>query len=203
MFGLFFFIFLTILLLARLNDILGMHIGHKADNATSNKVVEDNFVEEYIPNEESILEDKIHNISTIYRNFSKSDFLEKAKKVFELVFEAYAKGDKGTLRNLLAQRIFNAFSMAIDDRKSRAEKLEGFLVRFISADIIDASVTDDYMFITVKFITEQSNVLKSKSGETLEGNSDFVEKRTDVWVFERRKISPDPRWFLYEIKDQS
>lgn len=203
MFGLIFFIVITIILINKLNDILGMHIGFKAETHSNIFGPNENSVEEVIHDEKNKLDEKLSRISKEYRGFSKEDFLQKSQKVFELVFEAYANGDKGTLRDLLSKRIFNAFSMAIDDRKSKGEKLEGILVRFISLEIVDAEVTKEDLFITVKFVTEQSNILKSKDGKVLEGNSDFVEKRVDTWVFERKKLSPDLRWFLHEIKDQS
>lgn len=203
MFGLIFFIVITIILINKLNDILGMHIGFKAETRSNIFRPNDNSVEEVIHDEKNKMDEKLSRISKEYRGFSKEDFLQKSQKVFELVFEAYANGDKGTLRDLLSKRIFNAFSMAIDDRKSKGEKLEGILVRFISLEIVDAEVTKEDLFITVKFVTEQSNVLKSKDGKVIEGNSDFVEKRVDTWVFERKKLSPDLRWFLHEIKDQS
>lgn len=196
---------ITIILINKLNDILGMHVGFKSESRSNMFEHNDdgNYVEEVVHDAEKDLDEKLIRISKECHTFSKEDFLQKAKRVFELVFEAYANEDKGTLRDLLAKRIFEAFSMAIDDRKSREEKLEGFLVRFLSIEIIDADITENDLFITVKFITEQSNALKSRDGKVLEGNSDFVEKRVDTWIFGREKLSPDPRWFLYEIKDQS
>ena len=107
-----------------------------------------------------------------------------------------------TLKELLAPRIFQAFSMAIKDRKSRNETLEGILVRFICTEIVSSDVSASDLFITVRFETEQSNVLKDGNGQIIEGNADFVETRTDVWVFSRKKDSTDPRWFLYEIKSE-
>jgi predicted lipid-binding transport protein (Tim44 family) len=143
---------------------------------------------------------KIGKIQAIYPSFNPVDFLDKAKKVFEMIFTAYSKGDLKTLKGLMSPRIFYAFSMAISDRKKRKETLEGILVRIIKADIVDAQETNGDILITVQFETEQSNVLKSESGEVLEGNSDFIENRVDTWDFSRKKTSTDSRWYLNEIK---
>jgi predicted lipid-binding transport protein (Tim44 family) len=192
----------TAFLIYRLGNILGMHIGFKIETQNDGKFSDGDYVEEITrENDRKELDEKIRNISNAYQNFEQYDFIEKAKKTFEIVFTAYAACDKRTLRNLLAPRIYEAFVMAIDDRISRRETLEGFLERFVTADIVDANVANDDVFVSVKFVTEQSTVLKSENGAILEGNSDFVETRTDIWVFHRKKSSLDPKWLLHEIKD--
>jgi predicted lipid-binding transport protein (Tim44 family) len=203
MIGLLIFIAITILLLIKLNDILGIHIGFKADMKDRDIFTEDSSIEEINKPETQEIHGKIKDVSDSCPNFDRADFIDKAKQAFEIIFEAYAKGNKRTLKDLLAPRIYDAFVMAIDDRNSRGETQEGILVRFVSADIVDTEVTNDDIRITIKFVTEQSNVLKSKDGKILEGNSDFVETRVDFWVFYRKKSSSDIRWFLYEIKDES
>jgi predicted lipid-binding transport protein (Tim44 family) len=139
-------------------------------------------------------------VKDVYPTFDAKDFLDKAQKAFELIFTAYSKGDTKTLKGLLSPRIFHAFSMAIEDRRKRHEMLEGILVRFVNSEIVGVSSEGDEIFITVQFETEQSNVLKSEDGTILEGNTDFVEKRTEIWLFCRKKSSNDSRWYLYEIK---
>lgn len=146
---------------------------------------------------------KIMAIKKFYPKFDEDDFLKRAEVAFEAIFNAYAKEDISTLQSLLSPRIFQAFSLAINDRKSRGEVLEGNLIRFISKEIVDANISDDSIFVEVKFSTEQSNVLKASSGEILEGSEEFIKVRTDIWVFSRRKDEKSPRWYLYEIKYES
>lgn len=197
MLGLLIFVIITVFLIIRLNDILGMNIGFKMD--VKKHFNEDSSIEEI--NQENNNDNNVNIKSTFakYANFIPPNFLETSKKAFEIIFTAYAIGDKQTLKDLLAPKLFHAFSMAIDDRNSRGETLEGILVRFISADITDISVNDNDIFITVNFVTEQSNVLKDSNGSVIEGNSDFVENRADKWIFFRRKDASSAAWFLYEI----
>jgi predicted lipid-binding transport protein (Tim44 family) len=148
----------------------------------------------------SEIEKRFLQFKKLCPSFNAMDFLQKAQKAFEIIFHAYSKGDVKTLKSLLSPRIFYAFSMAIEDRKKRGEVLEGVLVRFIHSEITGVSNVDDDLFVTVKFETEQSNVLKSKDGTILEGNADFVENRTEIWSFSRKKTSTDARWYLHEIK---
>jgi predicted lipid-binding transport protein (Tim44 family) len=198
MFSLLVFIVITVLLIMRLNDILGMNVGFKVDVRKNDTFSEDSSIEEVNRDKDKV---NIKDMFGNYADFVPHDFLDKSKKAFEIIFEAYAEGDKRTLKDLLAPKLCNAFSMAIDDRNSRGEKLEGILVRFISADITDVSANDEDVFVTVKFITEQSNVLKDRNGMIIEGNSDFVENRTDTWIFCRKKNSISSTWLLYEIID--
>ena len=198
MFSLLIFIVITVVLIIRLNDILGMNVGFKVDMQKKDHFNEDSSIEE-VHHEDSKV--NIKDMFGNYADFVPHDFLDKSKKAFEIIFEAYAKEDKRTLKDLLAPKLFNAFSMAIDDRKLRGEKLEGILVRFISADIVDVSANNEDVFITVKFVTEQSNILKDRNGVIIEGNSDFVENRTDTWIFCRKKNAISSTWFLYEIVD--
>ena len=198
MFSLLVFIVITVLLIMRLNDILGMNVGFKVDVRKNDTFSEDSSIEEVNRDKDKV---NIKDMFGNYADFVPHDFLDKSKKAFEIIFEAYAEGDKRTLKDLLAPKLCNAFSMAIDDRNLSGEKLEGILVRFISADITDVSANDEDVFVTVKFITEQSNVLKDRNGMIIEGNSDFVENRTDTWIFCRKKNSISSTWLLYEIID--
>jgi predicted lipid-binding transport protein (Tim44 family) len=150
----------------------------------------------------SEIDRKIARIREVFPRFNAEDFLSKSQKAFEIIFSAYSEGDIKSLKELLSPRIFQAFSMAVEDRKKRRETLKGVLVRFIKVEIVEANLTEDDIFVAVKFETEQSNVLQSEDGSILEGNADFVEIRTDIWLFSRKKSAADSRWYLCEIKSE-
>lgn len=201
--GLLIFICITVFLLIRLNEIIGLHVGFKANLKDDERFSsEESTIEEVQPQQPS-------ETSAQYSERSASDFaadipydfLDKAKKAFEVIFTAYADGDKKTLKDLLAPKLYSAFSMAIDDRRSRGETLTGVLARFVKAEVIKTDRRGDDMFITVRFVTEQSNVLRDRNGIILEGDAEFVEKRTDTWIFWRKNSAVAATWFLYEIID--
>ncbi len=193
------FAILTLVLLIKLNEILGVSIGFKISRENfENPTAEKSEIKEF-SEQEKILK----TMSKNGLKFDEEDFLKKAKKVFELVFNAYSSGDKSTLKDLLSPRTFKAFSMAIDDRKKREETLEGSILQFVKTELIESNVDNETMYITVQFVTDQITVLKSKDGIILEGSPDYVESRTDLWVFSRKINSSDPRWFLHEIKSEN
>lgn len=196
MFTLILFAVLTFFLMVKLNDILGFRVGFTVEK-------------EKLPNFEkagaqevsvSELDRKIQKLQQMDPSFNIDDFKRKAQKAFEMIFEAYAKEDKDTLKVLLDPRIFRAFALAIDDRRQRSETLEGMIVRFVSIDILDVNIEGSDCSIVVKFITEQSDILRDESGGIIEGNPNFVENRTDVWAFSRDISSTNPAWYLKEIK---
>lgn len=193
------FAILTLVLLIKLNEILGVSIGFKISRENfENPTAEKSEIKEF-SEQEKILK----TMSKNGLKFDEEDFLKKAKKVFELVFNAYSSGDKSTLKDLLSPRTFKAFSMAIDDRKKREETLEGSILQFVKTELIESNVDNEAMYITVQFVTDQITVLKSEDGTILEGSPDYVESRTDLWVFSRKINSSDPRWFLHEIKSEN
>lgn len=192
------FAVLTFVLIVKLNEIIGFRVGFRIEReALRNRTQGESDIKEVTEGERIL---KV--IHSKYLNFDQESFLKKAEKVFEMVFKAYADGDKSTLRDLLSPRTFKAFSMAIDDRKKQGEALEGSILQFVKTELVDASSRDDALYVTVQFITDQTTVLRSSDGTILEGNPDYVESRKDIWVFSRKVSSTDPRWFLHEIKSE-
>ncbi len=51
-------------------------------------------------------------------------------------------------------------------------------------------------FVTIKFISEQVNVVRDSDGEVVEGDPNHGTKITDIWTFARNTRSRDPDWTL-------
>jgi predicted lipid-binding transport protein (Tim44 family) len=202
MFSILIFFIITVYLIKKINDIIGFDIGVKMDkNAINADYFEKTDSQDEDDEEENA--DGKNPFGAVYSKFNAGDFIERAKKAFEMIFKAYADGDKGTLNRLLSKNMYKAFAKAIDDRNMRGEVLQGNIERFVKAEIVDTGVSGDDIFVIVKFVSEQSNVLKSKNGEILEGSSDFIEMRTEIFSFFRKKTANDNQWVLCEIKDNA
>ena len=133
-------------------------------------------------------------------SFDQATFLEGAKAAFEMVVTAFAQGDSDTLRPLLADDVYDNFTNAIKDRDRRKESLETTLVGINEAEIIEAALRQKTAFVTIKFVTEQVNVLRDKDGEPLDEEGSHVTKITDIWTFARNTRSRDPNWTLVETR---
>jgi predicted lipid-binding transport protein (Tim44 family) len=135
-------------------------------------------------------------------SFNENEFVEGARMAFEMILESFAEGDKKRLKSLLAPAVYDGFAAEIDRREKAGERLETTLVSFVLADIINATMTGRKARLTLKFMTEQVNVLRSASGDVVEGDAAVVAKITDIWTFERDTRSRDPNWQLIETRSE-
>jgi len=128
--------------------------------------------------------------------FDAREFASGARVAFELILDAYAKGDSQTLKPLLNAEVFANFSQAIRDREQAGETLEDTLVGIKSADIVEAYMDGRTANVTVKFVSEQINVTRDENGDVVDGNPNAVIDVTDFWTFARDTKSRDPNWTL-------
>jgi len=119
-------------------------------------------------------------------SFDTEHFIEGARGAYELIVNAFAKGDQETLRGLLTPRVFDSYVAAI---KAREEKGEAGpeLVRLRNAEVVEASLHGEMARVTVRFEAELA--------EGAHGVRDAREK----WTFERDIRSPDPNWRLARV----
>ena len=130
------------------------------------------------------------------RDFDESSFVEGGRAAFEMIVAAFAEGDAKTLRPLLSNNVFDDFTGAIQERESANQTLETTLVGIKEAKIEDAELQDRTAFVTLRFVSEQINVVKDSEGRIVEGDPSEVTQITDVWTFARNTRSRDPNWTL-------
>lgn len=134
-------------------------------------------------------------------NFNKENFINSAKKAFELIVTSFSKGDIKTLEMLVNLKLFKKFQEVINQRQNDGITSETDFIGFDSAEITHAEITkNDIAKITVKFISEQVNLLRNKEGEVIEGDEQYIQNITDVWTFERALTSTSPNWLLASTK---
>lgn len=131
-------------------------------------------------------------------HFTATRFLDGARMAFEMVHEAFVKGDKQTLSMLLSEPLYKDFTAEIETRSSQERRTETTLVSIISKDIAGASLSGTLARITVKFISEQIAVVRNAKGDIVEGNPSEAQHVEDEWVFERDIASKNPNWKIIE-----
>lgn len=133
-------------------------------------------------------------------NFNKERFMSGAKRAFEIIITAFSKGDTETLENLVSGSLIKKFQEIIEKRRAEGITAETDLIGFNEAEITSAKITkDDIAKITVKFVSEQVNILK-KEDDVIEGDENFIQNITDIWTFERCLTSTNPNWLLVSTK---
>lgn len=134
------------------------------------------------------------------QKFDLQQFLAGARSAFEMVVEAYAAGDKGTLRPLLADEVYDGFGGVIDQRHAAGQTLDTQLIAIRSTEVVGAEMRDQQARVTVRFKSEQVNVVRDAAGDVVEGDPNIAEDVIDLWTFARDTRSPDPNWTLAETR---
>jgi len=129
-------------------------------------------------------------------NFDHKHFLTGARAAYEMIVNAFAEGDRRTLRNLLSREVYDGFDTAIGEREKRGEKVESRFVAVDSADITAAELRGRTAQLTVRFVSQLISATRDKSGNVIDGNPDKVTDVTDIWTFARDLSSRDPNWKL-------
>jgi predicted lipid-binding transport protein (Tim44 family) len=129
-------------------------------------------------------------------DFDAKHFLTGARAAYEMIVNAYAEGDRRTLKNLLSREVFDGFESAIDEREKRGDTVESRFVSIDNAEIAAAEVRGRNIQTTVRFQSKLVSVTRDKSGNVIDGNPEKVTDVTDVWTFARDVSSRDPNWKL-------
>ncbi|MCR6629467.1 MAG: Tim44/TimA family putative adaptor protein [Magnetospirillum sp.] len=128
--------------------------------------------------------------------FSLDGFLSGARMAFEMIVQAFADGDLKTLRPLLADEVYGPFSAAVEQRRQSGETLVTELMGIRTVEAADARLNGTFAEVTVRFVSEQVNVVKDAEGRIVEGDPSRVIDVTDLWTFRRDTRSNDPNWQL-------
>ena len=177
------FAVIAVFIIYRLRSVLGKRTGFQKN------INQQEFVKkETKPDELKIpqLKENEQKLEVIYKkvsSFNHKEFLEGAKKAFEIIITAFNKGDKGTLKNLVSKDVYNAFEGAIN---SGSNNPNSQFYSLVIDGVEDAKVEGGKISIAVNFTSEQ----------ILSDNEDSIVKNKDTWVFEKPESSTGPEWLL-------
>ena len=129
------------------------------------------------------------------KQFNEETFLLNAKMAFQLVADAFTKGDTSTLKGLLIPDLYSKFEDEINKRKENNHSVDFSLICFDSVKILNKSIEKEE--ITVQFVTEQINLLKDGEGQVIEGDEMSVATITDVWTFKKKNRT---KWLVCATK---
>lgn len=129
-------------------------------------------------------------------SFEENAFLAGARAAFQIIVNAFAAGDTNALQPLLSKDVFDRFAEAITARRTANETLQTTLVTIKAAELQDATIEGSTALVTVKFVSEQTNVTRSADGKVVDGDPERVAEHVDFWTFARPVRSRDPNWTL-------
>ncbi|HYG84712.1 MAG TPA: Tim44/TimA family putative adaptor protein [Azospirillum sp.] len=154
----------------------------------------------YAPDEPVSLAEALKQINAADPTFEEKNFLQGARGAFQMVVEAFAAGDTATLRPLLSDDVYDNFVQAIRHRQSAGETLETRIDRIRDADVIEARLDGRDAMVTVKFVSDQINLVRNAAGEIIDGDPKQPVEVVDIWTFRRNTRARDPNWALVETR---
>ena len=182
-FDLIIFAGIAVFLIYRLKKVLGKRTGFEGQKKTTE--TQNNKIEN-IKKFEPQLKDNETKLSIAYKtlgDFDHKRFLEGAKFAFETIINAFNKGDKKILKNLLTKETFLSFEKAIDNHDNNPDFQFYSLVIDAVEDVV---VKNEIVNITLKFTSEQFR----------DNDESTIIKKQDVWTFQKKINSRSPNWFL-------
>ncbi len=129
-------------------------------------------------------------------SFDAASFVGGAKGAYEMIVQAYSKGDRKTLKTFLAKEVLDGFAGAITEREGRGETSETTFVSIDKADLVAAEMRDKSAHVTLSFRSKLITVVRDKSGVVVDGSADKIADVNDIWTFARDVTSRDPNWKL-------
>ncbi len=135
-------------------------------------------------------------ISRAQPGFSPKSFLAGARAAYEMIVEAFSRGDEDALKSLTSPEVLAGFMSALEGRKSRGETMQTTLVGLNEAKIVDARVEKDIAAIAVRFDGQFVTAIHGPDGQLVEGDPNNPAHVVDVWTFARQHGANSPNWTL-------
>ena len=202
------FAILAAVIFFKLFNVLGRRTGHEqpppapmtspvADNDVQNTVLKFKREEDDHADEDADpLKRGLNRIRLADRNFDLEQFLSGARHVFGVILDSFHKGDLDPVGQFLDEEVHQSFSHALADRDSDGMRRQIELVAINGCEAIEAEMADRHARITVRFESEQIDVVKDGEDRIIAGDPSRTIEVTDIWTFSRDTGSRDPNWLL-------
>ena len=191
------FEYIDILLLAmiagfiflRLRGILGRRTGYDGEPAAQfEKILKDAQPEKQAPQREN------------FDDVAQKEFLNGAKIAYETIITDFSDNDNKltTSKLLLSKEIYDQFDVALKERDKRGHRADITFIGVNSATIKEHKKEDNFLKVTVDFVSEVITCIKDKENKIVSGDPEKIKKIYDTWVFSRDIRSNNPNWQLIE-----
>ncbi|HEY0326184.1 MAG TPA: Tim44/TimA family putative adaptor protein [Allosphingosinicella sp.] len=134
-------------------------------------------------------------------SFDTARFLDGAQSAYRMILEAFWKGDRETLAELVGDDVRTAFEEAIAERDAAGHRLDNRLIAVERAAIESATVESRSATVEVRFDAYVAAVTRDAEGEVVAGSLTDAVSTHDIWTFRRDLRSDDPNWLLVETDE--
>jgi predicted lipid-binding transport protein (Tim44 family) len=131
-------------------------------------------------------------------SFSVGEFLRGARGAYEMILTAFENGDLDQIAPFLAPEVMDSFKEVIAQRQAQGLTLESNFIGIRELELTDAEfrTATSEGEISVRFVAEQTSVVRDATGKVVEGDPNAIRRQRDVWTFARKMGSDDPNWQL-------
>jgi predicted lipid-binding transport protein (Tim44 family) len=143
----------------------------------------------------------VREIAAADRRFDLLAFVDGAKAAYEMILEAFWRGDKAELKQLCDDDVYAGFSAAIDARAAAGETLNNRLIRIEDTTVHSATLDRNIARIAVRFVADIATVTRDKDGNVVAGSLDDAVESRDIWTFKRDITAAGPDWTLDETDE--
>lgn len=149
-----------------------------------------------------VLETSLAGILRLDRGFNLSQFAQGAQDAFVMIVEAFAANDRELLKSLLSPDLYKAFETAIAGREAEGQTMLTEIHAIRRTEITDVKLQDKMAFVTLRFVADETSVIRDRDGAVMSGHPDRVSETIDIWTFGRDTRSKDPTWFLFATREE-
>ncbi|UVC08470.1 Tim44 domain-containing protein [Rhizobium sp. TH2] len=148
------------------------------------------------------LNDQLRQVYDNDPAFDPKQFVDGAKAAYEMIVQAFAEGDRKSLKTLLSNDVYQGFDQAITAREKAGETVKSTFVGIEKAEISNAAMDGSEVTITMRIVSQLISATYNSAGEVIEGNADTVAEVVDSWSFARDTRSRDPNWKLVQTQSE-
>lgn len=138
----------------------------------------------------------LDEIARAQPGFAPRAFLDGAQAAYEMVVQAFSRGDEATLHSLTSDEVFASFKRALDERRQRGETLTTTLVGFNEVKMVEARMERSTAIIAVRFDSQFITATHDREGAIIEGDPNKASNVIDIWTFARQGDAKGPNWTL-------
>ncbi|MDD3371039.1 MAG: Tim44/TimA family putative adaptor protein [Alphaproteobacteria bacterium] len=139
-------------------------------------------------------------VKTIIPAFEEKPFLREARDIFTSVVGAYASGRLALVSDLLSPALMESFQKAVNARAAAGQTARTQISRIREAEAVAARIDDKIAYVTVRFLSEQQNILRDAQGKIIGGTEGEFEEVTDTWTFAKDSQNPETKWIVVETR---
>ena len=130
----------------------------------------------------------------------KKEFLKGANIAYETIITNFSKGNLKDIKNLLNKKVYDEFNDAIKERNSKGYISDTTFIGINSSNIKDHEQKNNFLEVTVDFVSEIISSIKDKEKKVISGDPDKIKKVYDTWKFQKDVTTNNPNWLLIDTQ---